>query len=73
MKVKSEIMNTKNIEHTLRRMALEILEQNEGMDNVHLIGIRSRGVPMAARLAKYISEIEKIEVPVGIVADIEYK
>ncbi|HPR18002.1 MAG TPA: bifunctional pyr operon transcriptional regulator/uracil phosphoribosyltransferase PyrR, partial [Candidatus Cloacimonadota bacterium] len=67
MKVKSEIMNTKNIEHTLRRMALEILEQNEGMDNVYLIGIRSRGVPMAARLAKYISEIEKIEVPVGIV------
>ncbi len=66
MKIKSEIMDEKNIEHTLRRMAFEILERNEGMDGVYLIGIRSRGVPMAMRLAEYLEEIEDIKVQVGI-------
>lgn len=66
MKIKSEIMDEKNIEHTLRRMAFEILERNEGMEGVYLIGIRSRGVPMAERLAKYLEEIEDIKVQVGI-------
>lgn len=66
MRMKSEIMDKVNIEHTLRRMAFEIVERNEGLENVYLIGIRSRGVPMAVRLANYLKEIEKIEVPVGI-------
>lgn len=67
MKFKSEIMNEKNIEHTLRRMALEIVESNEGLENVCLLGIKSRGVPMAERLARFLNEIENIKVPVGIV------
>lgn len=66
MKIKSEIMDEKNIEHTLRRLAFEILESNEGMDGVYLVGIRSRGVPMAERLAKYLEEIEDIKVKTGI-------
>ncbi|MCF7793924.1 MAG: bifunctional pyr operon transcriptional regulator/uracil phosphoribosyltransferase PyrR [Candidatus Cloacimonetes bacterium] len=66
MKIKSEIMDGKNIEHTLRRMAFEILERNEGMEGVYLVGIRSRGVPMADRLAKYLEEIEDIKVETGI-------
>lgn len=66
MKIKSEIMDKKNIEHTLRRMAFEILERNEGMEDVFLVGIRSRGVPMANRLAKYLEEIENIKVQTGI-------
>lgn len=66
MKIKSEIMNEINIDHTLRRMAYEILENNEGMDDVYLIGIRSRGVPMAERLAKFLDEIDGVVVKTGI-------
>ncbi|MBN1327621.1 MAG: bifunctional pyr operon transcriptional regulator/uracil phosphoribosyltransferase PyrR [Candidatus Cloacimonetes bacterium] len=66
MKVKSEIMNARAIEHTMKRMAYEIIERNKGLRNVHLVGIKSRGVPMARRLAGFIGEIEQTEVPVGI-------
>ena len=66
MKVKSLIMNEIAIERTLKRMAYEIIEFNKGLGNVQLIGIRSRGVPMATRLAFYLKEIEGVDIPVGI-------
>ena len=66
MKIKNEIMDMKAIERTLKRMAYEIIEFNRGLQDVYLIGIRSRGVPMAERLAAYLKEIEGVEVPVGI-------
>ena len=66
MKVKSLIMNEIAIERTLKRMAYEIIEFNKGLGNVQLIGIRSRGVPMATRIASYLKEIEGVDVPVGI-------
>ena len=43
MKVKSVIMDTKAIYRTMKRMAYEIVEFNKGLDDVYLIGIRSRG------------------------------
>ena len=66
MKVKSLIMDEIAIERTLKRMAYEIIEFNKGLGNVQLIGIRSRGVPMATRLASYLKEIEGVDVQVGI-------
>lgn len=66
MKIKSQIMDAPAINRTLRRIAHEIIEQNRGLENVYLIGIRSRGVPMANMLASILSEIENKEVPVGI-------
>ncbi|PID28331.1 MAG: bifunctional pyr operon transcriptional regulator/uracil phosphoribosyltransferase [Candidatus Cloacimonadota bacterium] len=63
---KSLIMDNEAIDRTLKRMAHEIIEQNRGLDNIFLVGIRSRGVPMAERLASYMKKIENIEVPVGI-------
>ena len=66
MKVKSLIMNEIAIERTLKRMAYEIIEFNKGLGNVQLIGIRSRGVPMATRIASYLKEIVGVDVPVGI-------
>lgn len=66
MKEKSRIMSAKDIERTIIRMTYEIIEQNNGLDNVCLVGIKSRGVPMANKIAKHIKEYEGIDVPVGI-------
>ena len=48
------------------RIAHEIIERNKGVENVVLVGIRTRGVPIAERLAAAIREIEKVELPVGM-------
>jgi len=66
MNVKSKLMDKAAIERALKRMAHEIIEQNKGLENLYLIGIRTRGVPIAHRLSTYLKEIEKREVPVGI-------
>ena len=66
MKEKSIIMNEIDIQRTLKRMALEIIEKNKGLKDVCLIGIKSRGVPMAQFLASFLEEIENVKVPVGV-------
>ena len=60
------IMDAEKIDRTLTRMAHEILEKNRDLEDLVLVGIRSRGVPLAERLAARIKSIEKVEVPVGI-------
>ncbi|NLB40654.1 MAG: bifunctional pyr operon transcriptional regulator/uracil phosphoribosyltransferase PyrR [Clostridiales bacterium] len=50
----------------LTRIAHEIIEKNTGIDDLAIIGIRRRGVPLADRLAEIINEIEGVSVPVGI-------
>lgn len=67
MKTKSKIMDVKAIERSMRRIALEIVEYNKSMDNVYLVGIKSRAVPMADRLSKYLKEIENLNVKTGII------
>ena len=67
MKTKSKIMDVKAIERSMRRIALEIVEYNKSMENVYLVGIKSRGVPMADRLSKYLREIENLNVKTGII------
>lgn len=62
----TEIIDSATLQRALSRIAHEILEKNKGAKNLILIGIRTRGVPLANRLAKLIKEIEKVEVPVGI-------
>ncbi len=54
------------MDRTLVRLAHEILEKSDDLSKLALIGIRRRGVPIAQRLAKKISELEKREIPVGI-------
>jgi pyrimidine operon attenuation protein / uracil phosphoribosyltransferase len=66
MNIKSKIMDPIQIERTLKRIAYEIIEHNKGLTDVCLIGIKSRGVPMAERLAKFIEEFENIQLQVGI-------
>uniref|UniRef100_A0A7C3MKQ3 Bifunctional protein PyrR n=1 Tax=Dictyoglomus thermophilum TaxID=14 RepID=A0A7C3MKQ3_DICTH len=62
---KARIMDKEAIQRALKRIAHEIVERNKGVDNVVLIGIRRRGVPLAKRLQKFLAEIERKEVPVG--------
>jgi len=66
MKVKKEIIDKDDIRRALTRISHEIIEKNEGTEDLVIIGVRSRGVPMAERLAKRISEFEDVEVPTGI-------
>jgi len=66
-KVKQLIIDEAGFERTLARLAHEIVEANLGVEGLALIGIRTRGVPLAERLAKLISQIEgNKEVPIGI-------
>ena len=56
---KSQLMSASEIDRTLVRLANEILERNNGLAGVVLVGVRRRGVPLAERLAKKMMEIEK--------------
>ncbi len=66
MKEKTILMDEDSIERSLKRISLEILEKNKGVKNLHLVGIKSRGVPMANRIAEYIKKESDTSVPVGI-------
>jgi pyrimidine operon attenuation protein/uracil phosphoribosyltransferase len=65
LREKSQILSASEIERTLVRLAHEIVEKNNGVANLGLVGIMRRGVPLAQRLAKILGRIEKTEVPVG--------
>jgi pyrimidine operon attenuation protein/uracil phosphoribosyltransferase len=65
--VKSEIMDAMAIDRALTRIAHEILERNKGAGDLVLIGIRTRGVHLARRLAEKIRAIEGERVPVGAI------
>lgn len=62
---KAQLMSASEVERTLIRLAHEILEKNNGCEDLALVGIRRRGVPLAERLARIIQRIEKKPVPVG--------
>lgn len=61
-----QIMDASTMDRTLNRMAHEILEGNRGAEGLALVGIRTRGVPLARRMAEKIRAIEGAAVPVGV-------
>jgi pyrimidine operon attenuation protein/uracil phosphoribosyltransferase len=63
---KAQILDDDGIRRALTRIAHELLERNKGTQNLALIGIRRRGVPLAQRLAAKIKEIEGTIVPMGV-------
>ncbi len=63
---KAAIMDEAAMDRALSRIAHEIIEKNKGIQNVALIGIQRRGVPLAHRLADKIKTFEGVDVPVGI-------
>jgi pyrimidine operon attenuation protein / uracil phosphoribosyltransferase len=65
--IKAQVMDTAAMQRALRRIAHEILERNKGATDLVLIGIRTRGVPLAQRLGEHLAQIEGHAVPVGAV------
>ena len=63
--VKSRLMDADGMRRALMRISHEIIERNNGVENVRLVGIRSRGVPLAKQLAENIRRVEGTDVPVG--------
>lgn len=61
----TKVMDANEIRRALTRIAHEIIERNKGAEDLVIIGIQSRGVPMAKRLTALISEIEGVSVPLG--------
>ena len=65
------IMDESAINRSLNRMAHEIIEQNNGLDKVILLGIETRGATLAFRLARILQDLAKVSVPVASL-DVSY-
>ncbi len=59
------ILTSRDMSRALKRMAHEVLERNKGAERLVLMGVRTRGVPLAARLGAAVEAIEGVGVPVG--------
>jgi pyrimidine operon attenuation protein/uracil phosphoribosyltransferase len=59
------VMTAEDIRRTIARIAHEIIERNEAVDHLVLVGLHTRGVPLAKRLAENIELYEKSKLPVG--------
>lgn len=62
---KRTILDAKEMGRIIRRMAVELVERHGGVENLLLVGIRTRGVPLAERLAGEIEALELGELPIG--------
>lgn len=67
MQKKTQIMDQPQVQRTITRIAHEIIERNKGVEDVALVGILTRGGPIANRLAEAILRVEGRSVPVGSV------
>jgi pyrimidine operon attenuation protein/uracil phosphoribosyltransferase len=59
------ILNADEMRRALARMAHEIIEQNGGVEGLVLVGLRTRGVPLAHRIQQSIASFERAEIPCG--------
>ena len=64
-KIKADLLDEKQIEKTLVRLAHEIIEKNSNLDNLAIIGIRTRGDIIAKRIHSIIKDISKVNVESG--------
>lgn len=62
---KATVMSPGDMERILRRISVEIVERNKGLEGVILLGIQRRGVHLAARIREMLRENEKVKVPAG--------
>ncbi|KAB2954490.1 bifunctional pyr operon transcriptional regulator/uracil phosphoribosyltransferase PyrR [Heliorestis acidaminivorans] len=62
---KAQLMDSEGIRRAITRIAHEIVEKNQGVEDLVLVGIRRRGVPLAQRLREKISDIESLNIPLG--------
>jgi pyrimidine operon attenuation protein / uracil phosphoribosyltransferase len=64
---KSRIMDATAMKRALRRLAMEIVESDQGAEDLYLVGIRRRGVPLAERIRDKIEQIEGVKPLYGII------
>ncbi|MGK0576416.1 bifunctional pyr operon transcriptional regulator/uracil phosphoribosyltransferase PyrR [Macrococcus capreoli] len=67
------VLDDKAVDRTLTRIAHEILENNKGVDNLVLLGIRTRGIYLANRIQAKIERIDGVKVPTGILDVTHYR
>lgn len=65
-KEEKKILDAKWIQRSISRLARQVVEDNNGAENLVVVGIRTRGVFLAERIVKEIKDIEGVEVPMGI-------
>lgn len=73
MQFKAHIMDSKAMERSMTRIAHEIIEHNKGVDDVIIVGIHSRGVPLAEKIAAKINDIEGKAVEVATLDITQYR
>lgn len=66
MKLKAQLLDEAAISRALTRIAHEIVEKNCGYENLVLVGVRTRGVPLAYKIREKIMSAYNVEIPVGI-------
>ncbi len=62
---RTEVMSAADLQRAIRRIAHEIVERNHGVADVALVGLQTGGVPLTARIAKALHDIENVEVATG--------
>lgn len=65
-KIKAKIMDARKIRRAIQRMTTEIIERNRNLKNLVIVGIRTRGIYLGKRISKLIKDLEKIDIPVGV-------
>lgn len=63
--IKAQVIDERGLERTITRLAHEILERNKGVESLAIVGIRTRGAPLAESLVQKILEIEGKKTPLG--------
>lgn len=64
--MKTKVLDADGLRRTVNRLAHELVEKNKGVQDVVLVGIRTRGEYLAHRIAKKLEEIENVKVKVGV-------
>jgi len=72
-KIKARIMDAAKIKRILHRMATEIIERNRDLRKLVIVGLRTRGIHLARRISRLIKEIERVNVPVGVMDITSYR
>lgn len=65
-KIKARVMDVRKIKRALHRMTTEIIEHNRNLKNLVIVGIRTRGIYIGKRISRLIKEMEKVDIPVGV-------
>ena len=65
MNLKAQILDEIAVDKALKRLSHEIIENCEDLSNVVFVGIKTRGVPLAKILAKYVEQFSSVSIPVG--------